>query len=259
MAHIHPSPLKALPAILVLAAGLARAGVLEAQTVTGRVVSADTEQPIPAAFVQVFDEGDERLATALSDAEGRFRAEVPAGAIPVRILVDAFGFERAAAALPAATGALPIELEDILLRPSPLLLDGIRVDVDRPRITPGREFVRRHQLLGKGTFLAGAVITADAPNSLAMYVADRTPLWTTWDARGQPTLYNPRGGITRCMSVMVNRWPLERTGYQSIDEIPLDAIAAIEIHERDRDLPPAYYFDDPKRCGIVQVWLWNGW
>ncbi len=68
-----------------------------------------------------------------------------------------------------------------------------------------------------------------------------------------------RAGGSCALKQLVNRWPLERTNYRSIDEIPAESIAAIEIYESERDRPPGYYFEGKHECGLIQVWLWNSW
>ncbi len=243
----------------LLVVGLFRPAPLDAQAVTGRVVSADSLRGIPAAFIQVFDRADNRVRTGLTDSEGRYELELARDGEPFRLQVDAFGFARASVQVPPTLTQQTLAMQDIVLEPAPIVLDELSVRADRPRLTPGREWVRRNQLHGTGTFLAGAMIANDAPDFLGAYIADRTELWVTFNSRGQSALYNPRGARSRCVDVLVNRWSLRQTGYRTIDDIPAKDIAAIEIYESERDLPPGYYFEGRPGCGIVQVWLWNSW
>jgi hypothetical protein len=257
-AHHHTTTRK-LAGIGALAVALLSAGAVHAQVLTGRVLSSDSLTVIPAAFIQVFDQQGARVGTGLTTAEGLYQIQLATAGGPFRLQVDAFAFERSSVEVPRLLESQSLALDDILLIPAPIILEEIRVEADRPRLTPGREWVRKNQLYGKGTFLAGAMIALDAPRSLGRYIADRTELWVTYNARGEPLLYNPAGAMSRCVNVMVNRWELERTGYRSIDDIPADAIAAIEIYDNDRERPPGYYFEGRPGCGLIQVWLWNSW
>jgi hypothetical protein len=259
MKAIPPSRRRSLAAIGLSAACLCWSGSLQAQVLTGRVVSADSLRGIPAAFIQAFDGEENRVGAGLTNAEGQFQLELPAEGGPFRLRIDAFAFERASVEVPQVRGGESLTLEDIVLSPAPVVLDEITAQADRPRLTPGREWVRRNQLHGTGTFLAGALISRDAPNSLGAYVAERTELWVDYNSRGQPILYNPRAAMSRCVDILVNRWPLEQTGFRSIDDIPADAIAAIEIYDSDRNRPPGYYFEGRPGCGLIQVWLWNSY
>ena len=259
MTHFPVGARTGLAALALFLACVAASGSLQAQVVSGRVVSVDSLSVIRSAFVQIFDTEGLRIGTALSNDEGRFevRLERPGG--PFRLQVDAFGFTRETREVPPLRADESVTLEDFVLDPAPIVLNELSVEVEPTRRTTGREWVRRNQLHGTGTFLAGALIAVDAPHSLGSYIADRTELWVRYNARGQPLLDNPRGAMSRCVDIMVNRWPLDRSGYRSIDEIPAGNIAAIEIYENDRDRPPGYYFEGRPGCGLIQVWLWNSW
>jgi hypothetical protein len=261
-----PGAMKALPApgllrlvgLGLLMVGLFRGAPLDAQVVTGRVVSPDTVQVIAGAFIQVFDQADNRVVFGVTDAEGAYELTLGTEGGPFRLQVDAFGFARASLPLPPVRAEQTLTIPDIVLTPEPVILDGLDVQADQQRLRPGREWVRRNQQHGTGTFLAGAMIELDSPRYLSNYIADRTELWVGRSHQGESYLYNPRG-FRRCVQVMVNRWPLGRSGYRSIDDIPARHIAAIEIYESMRDRPPDYWMEGSPDCGIIQVWLWNSW
>ncbi len=241
--------------------GLLPTAAVDAQVVTGRVVAADTARGISGAFVQVFDQDDDRVVFGTTDAEGRFTLQLDSVGGPFRLQIDAFGYSRASMELPPVPPGDTLNLPDVAIPPEPIALDELEVQTDARGLPPGREWVRRHQLLGRGTFLSGAFIALDAPHQLGQYIADRTELWfgPRPGGGGRPVLFNPRGARSQCVSVRVNRWPLGRSGFRSIDDIPLDWIAAIEIYEAQSDVPDRYAIEWPGNCGLVQVWLWNSW
>ena len=234
------------------------AGTAQAQAISGRVVSVDSLSVIRGAFVQVYASDSVRVGAAVTDADGRYEVELRVPGGPFQVRVEAYGFARDSASVEQVGPGERLALEDFVLDPAPIVMEQVSVEVERSRRTPGREWVRQNQLHGTGTFLAGITIATDAPHSLGDYVADRTRLWVRYDARGRPTLLNP-GGFSRCVDVLVNRWPIARTGFLSIDEIPHEQIAAIEVYEQDRDRPPGYSFEGRRGCGLIQIWLWNAW
>jgi hypothetical protein len=59
-----PSPVSALRALLILAMSFAGAEQLQAQTVSGEVVSAEDGRGVPGAFVILFDADGRRLVAS---------------------------------------------------------------------------------------------------------------------------------------------------------------------------------------------------
>lgn len=147
-----------------------------------------------------------------------------------------------------------VELDEIVLEIAPIGIDTLQVEV-QGRVT-GRERVRRRQILGKGTFFAGAVLEAANPYYISNYLAEETDLISRFGA-----LTNPNS-VRDCMAIHVNHWPIGKTGFSSMDEIPLDWIAAVEVYDTFDDTP-----EDARMlsntawggCGLVNVWLWNSW
>jgi hypothetical protein len=246
---------------LALAGLLALAGPLSAQTLSGRVVEDEGARPVERALVEVFRIDVRPLATAVTDADGRFRVTVPSPGGVLRVRISTLFHDTVTVDSLRVTADEQRELGDIALRIAPIPLEEVAVDVERSKESPrGREWIRRNQTLGKGTFIAGAVADYAAGRSLGSYIATQTKLWARYDLRGQVSGFvNPGGSISRCVQVLVNRWKIERTNYRSVDQIPREDIAAIEVYQNDRDLPPGYWFDGTPGCGVVNVWLWNSW
>lgn len=76
-------------------------GGLGAQAVTGRMVDADTGQPLAGAAVHLLDGASAELASVLTDEDGRYRVRAPAPG-RYRIRADRIGF--------ASTHAGPVDL-----------------------------------------------------------------------------------------------------------------------------------------------------
>lgn len=131
-----PSPVGAIGRTMLAAAAFlaAAAGPAVAQegALTGRVVSADTGEPIPGATVRL---PDADLGAVVGE-EGRFRiAEVPPG--EHRVTASAIGYRSAArevAVEPGARAEMSFELD-----PRPVQMQGIQVSVLRPDLEPKAE------------------------------------------------------------------------------------------------------------------------
>jgi hypothetical protein len=150
-----------------------------------------------------------------------------------------------------------LPVPDILLAPDPASIEGVTVSRERSRVTRGSEWVRQRQMTGAGSFFAGAVIEMGHRGSLGLYLASETGLWPRSGVRGVQSLRNPRG-FYGCIVPMLNQWPLARTGYRSLDEIPVERIAAVEVYDNYRDVPPILQ-STAGFCGVVNVWTWESW
>lgn len=236
--------------------------VLPAQVVTGRVVDEGSSEGIAQAIVEIRDREGREVGSGLADGEGRFRVEVAPPGGPFRLAAWAMSYDRTTVdSLHLAPGDT-LDVGDLSIRPAPLALDRLDVAAEETSgLLPGRELVRRRQLLEKGTFLSGAVIDADDPYSLTEYLAEAAGLMVRWGFSGRPRLRSPRAR-SGCMNVTINHWGMGRSGYRSLDEIDPSWIAAVEIYETERDIPEEKLIGLDQRwsgCGLVNVWLWNSW
>lgn len=227
-----------------------------AQEVRGRAVADDGGEGIATALVEMFDENGDRVGAVVTGDEGRFRLELSRTGGPFVLDVWALGYRRATLDSLFVYPSRPLDLGEIRLETSPIGLDTLRVQARRRGLVPGRELVRRRQLLGRGTFLSGAVLEADDPESLVQYLADASGLVVL----SYPTLHSPDawGG---CMEVHINHWP-GLMGYGNIDHIPLEHIAAVEIYSSPDDIPKEKLINLDTAfngCGLVNIWLWNSW
>lgn len=250
----------AVPCAFAALALAATAPAVAAQSVTGRVVDARSGDAIERAIIELFDIDDEPLGLGFSDGRGRFRIEVGEPGGPYRLTARALSYREGSvdSIQVAPDGA---DVGDVTLLPAPISLDTLEAEAEHGRPS-GRERVRLRQLQGRGTFLAGAIVENDEPESLTHYLAEAAGLMVTYDRRdGWPRLRSPKAPGD-CMSITVNHWPLRSSGYRSLDEIRLDWIAAIEIYNTPEDVPDERIIGmSPtfRRCGLVNIWLWNSW
>jgi len=260
----------------------------DAQTLAGRVLDGDTGRPIANAFVEVLGEDEERLAGTFTGGNGRFSIAVPTLEGPGQLTVGAIGYGRGLWDVPMPEEGQTSDFGDLEIQPVPIELAPLDVQVERSRLTPGREWVRRRQLLGRGQFFPGALLTALNPQSVSRYLSEQTEFWVRYDERGTPSLTLPWGG---CVLMHVNEWPinaamsgtvprprvgvqsvdrppaassseLREMGFPSLDDIPLEWIAAIEVYEEMRDVPPGrlqFTSSGAHPCAIINVWTWDSW
>jgi hypothetical protein len=251
---------------------------LGAQQITGRIVGSDTGDGVALALVEVFDEADDQLGATFSGGDGRFRIDLPSAGGPFRLAISALSHQGVTVSVPRVLSDETVALADIALDPAPIPLQGLVVESRRSRITLGQEAIRRHQLLGEGTFLAGAMIEAAKPNSLTQYIAAATGLFVDFRDGPAGVLKNLQASTGyECVIVMVNRWPLNipgleagdpPLGFPTLDDIPVAWIGGVEIFNDYNEVPNLYlpdaildqgFITPPEYCGFVNVWLWNSW
>ena len=123
-----------LVSLLALCALNAQAQVATTVTVAGRIIDSSTRAPVRGAVVRHLASN----TAAVADSAGMFTLEVePTGAYVIR--VEQLGYEDSQAVLPSTA---PIEVTTIAIRPKPLELEGLEVNVvsqfERRRISSAR-------------------------------------------------------------------------------------------------------------------------
>lgn len=235
---------------------LARPCSIHAQAIVGRVVDGVTGEGVPTVSVEVRDSDDGILGTDVSGEAGLFRVLLAVGGGPFRLETTHMAYGESAVDSLFVGESEEVILPAIRLEPAPIALDPIVARAPPPpRVTRGQEWIRRHQLEGKGAFFAGAILEVLNPPSLTEYIAAQTGLSLSIGSRGQKGLWHPdsRNGED-CIVVRLNRWPLT----YPIDEIPIAGVAGIEVYKDAIDVPLGYAWDHGK-CGLVNIWLWNSW
>lgn len=277
-------PLK--PVILVAVLLLSWTQPMLGQSLTGRIVDAENENSVGVAFVELLTADGDRITAGFTDDDGSFLLELTAAAEPTELVVGALGYESLTRDLLDLDLSADQDLGELLLNPAPIGVAPVDVVGQRRRVTPGREWIRQRQLLGNGKFFAGAVLEALDPSSLTTYLAEETGYWVSYDQRGNPSIRNPGED---CTLVYVNEWPMNRSvrvaqpvvgvrpaerepalsprdeqelGFPSLDRIPLEWIAAIEIYDDMREVPPGRLQLSGGRfhaCAVINVWTWSSW
>lgn len=122
---------RCVPPVLALAAALAAAPVA-AQSFTGRVVDETTGRGVPTAGVYLIDAAGAAVGSAIADAAGRYRLEIPSDG-DYRLLVERFGYTDTESPLFAVTADrdYPVELS---IRPEPIQVEGLSVRVRNERV-----------------------------------------------------------------------------------------------------------------------------
>jgi len=107
----------------------ARASVAHGQTnLSGRVLEEGSERPVREAEIRLLDRDGEVAARAVSDVAGRWELEVPEAG-EYFLAASRLGYEAMQSPMLSIESAPAVPLE-ILLRPSPIGLEGLRVEVD---------------------------------------------------------------------------------------------------------------------------------
>jgi hypothetical protein len=266
---------------------------LHGQTLEGRIVDAETGDGVGGAFVELLTEDDQSVSAAFTDRGGRFRLDIGAATAASHegdffLMAGALGYGRGLWELSTLDFDGNNPLGDLAIEPVPIQLAPLEVEARRSRLTPGREWVRQRQLLGRGTFYSGAVLAALEPPSLTAHLAQQVGLRDRWDERGVASLVSD----TSCMLVFVNEWPLnaaspagisrprvgvpinqaaaigsrvesQNMGFPSLDDIPLEWIAAVEVYHEMRDVPPGRLQRTMggrfHACAVVNLWTWDSW
>jgi hypothetical protein len=230
---------------------------LQAQAISGRFVDATTQDGIASVRVEVRRADGILIGAAASDGQGVFRVELREGGGPLRLEFDHIAYDGPGLDSLFVGADEILALPAVLLEPSPILLDSLIARApSAPWVTLGEEWIRRNQILGRGTFLAGAIIEIVKPASLTEHIAASAGLSVITTPGGYKSLWYPQSRNGRnCIEVMLNRWPL----LYPIDYIPLAGVAAVEIYRDAADVPQAYAWDHNPTCGVVNIWLRNSW
>ena len=255
-----------LPLTFALFAAWAWASVspADAQVVIGRVVDASTGQPIPSASVRLLDTAGSQLASVVTGEDGDFivipRLRLRA-ARSVNVAVTMIGYDAAETDTFTLAPRDTVALAPIQLVPAAIAMDTLRVERRRSlfSLTPPREKIRRRQLEGKGTFLHGSALANRPERYIAQTLAQLEGLQVRTD-HPYPVLETTEG--RRCLVLLVNEWSPARAGFRSIEEIPRDAIAAVEVYNSYAEVPSdlqLYAWQGMTPCGIVSIWTWNAW
>jgi hypothetical protein len=236
--------------LLILA--LLAPAALSGQAINGRVIDANTRQPVTAAAVRLLD-GDKVMATATSDASGRFIITAPRPG-RYRLAVTRIGFADALSNFieladgEAINAELPMRSEAVRVAP-------LTINAPRDRYLESKGFYERMQS-GNGDFRTGDEVRKRNAYALADLL------------RGMRGIKIQRAGSrnevyftgTNCLPMIVLdgvtvRWGGKSTGgLQPLEDlVPIAHIDGIEAYRGGSGLPPEYIGPNAA-CGVILIW-----
>lgn len=251
-----------------------------AQEISGKLLDADTDQPIPLGLVLMYTEAGDSVGSTISDGFGRFRVESPRPG-SFTLVAAALGYEETRAGVFELGEGASMELE-YRLPSQPLPLEALSVSVDQPMLDHHlvrNGFVRRLQR-GLGRFVTPHEIaesTARSTESLlsgvpqvrvgmvragvgafgvpaphlgeTVQIAGPTGGWCQplVYVDGQRVLYDPSVG-------------LNLSAYASIADVE-----AVEVYRRAAEIPAEFPAlqqmaggEAGEGCGVLVLWTKQG-
>lgn len=245
-----------LPAFLAALLAVA-AAPLEGQVLTGRLLAAFEDRPIPDGVVRFLSTDGAVAATAVSDEEGRFVLVAPG---PGRYLVrgEAAFFE------PLTEGPLGLEARDTVevelrLLARAVVLDPLEVEVEGRSTYLAREGFHERARRGLGSFITREDIER-APAIFTSDILRRIPGVFVQSGLGGPKVYLRRrasfGGAGVCEPIVyIDNVPQRPSPYHPspVDYLQPDQIAGIEVYNSQLRVPQAYA-SGVTGCGVILVW-----
>lgn len=249
--------------LLPLATSLATASSSAAQTIQGRILDQENEQPVGGAIVSLVDrDGDERTR-ALADSAGRFRI-APPEAGEFYLVAERFGYFETRSPLIALRTDGEAAL-DLMLVPEPIGIEGLEVSVEELArqelqqlgLTPaqlGNRWIGRERIDALAVKLdVGAVLerTAQAnmrvirPENLTMGSDDLGLCVSLQQAR-------TASGRGTCALVVLDGIPITGVGALDIDPEAIESIAILEPIEAST------FYGTAGGSGAVLVWTRRG-
>ena len=256
--------------------------ISSAQLVRGRVVDAETGQPIRVAGLELLDDRRKVVVKTTSDSIGAFRLRGWVSA-KYQVRVSALGYQTVTSKLlevgageefelniRLAANAIPLDAVSIVARSNPSLKDvALRGYYDRRdfgrRIGIGR-FFDRHEIEQRGTKLSDVVRKVPGfrvfVRGRCVYFATATnPVHT--GKLTDPPQYGGGSQVcsqppnTICVATVYLDGLLLKPGEVSFDQmVPLDWVEAIEAYRRPSELPAE--FMNSGTCGVIALWTRRG-
>lgn len=243
------------------------------QAIVGVLVDDSDNRPIATATVTLL-RGPDRLASATTDADGRFVLPVPLPGF-YRLEARRLGYALTESQLVEVETGLTLTVEFRIL-PDAILMAPLLVTA---RSDQGRSiFERRRREWGRGVFMTPAMVDSINPrNHPAEVFRGRDDMFLSWAtapvASGHHSLI-PRMRTFKgwgCLEYMVDKVPVRR---RPLDPAPLwatypldglrpDDIVAVELYRYAGEAPPELRRFATRRdtamCGLVVFWTRAGW
>jgi len=252
-----------LPGLALWLVGFATLAVCaDAQTLRGRVLDAESGEPVMLAYVGLLAEGEDMVVAALASTDGEFEVTAPeAGGY--FLYISRQGYET------LMDGVFELGEEGVFdlqvgLKPAPIVLDELTVNTERRDVNPleVNGFYDR-AIMGMGTLLIREEIERRAIDKVSdalrniprLTIDDSRPLTGSPDVMRNPAIWNLRAG-TRCAPTLyVDRHVVATGGQQAVrldDYMTPTEVEAIEVYTRSSEVPVG--FDELSNCGVILVW-----
>jgi len=242
-------------ACLTVAVGCSAAPCLQAQVITGRLLDAQTDAPIPVARLVVLDSALAPLSSDLTDLRGRFEIRLDVHESQVMIYASALAY-RSFLDGPFQFGPTDTLEIEFRIEPHPMPVDSVLVRVEgRQRRLDLSGFYQRRDIEPGGVFL-------ELPDLEAKRASRTSDFFT----RIPGVRVVPQGGgMGRTRVLLRNgclptlfidgfrvRTPEERVGIID-DFVHRDEVAGIEIY-RSAAQVPVQYGGTGSGCGVILIW-----
>jgi hypothetical protein len=215
------------------------------QTVSGRVVDAESGTPVPTAIVVLLAMDSVAVTQTITDMGGAFLLEVPEpGSYLIQVSRIGVGDFRSTAFAVADGEAVQFE---ITVPTAPVELTGLVVEVQGDR---GSDRFRQRMEEGRGLFLTPADLALREPVELVDLFRDLDGVRVTWrTVRVESGAFVPiptvQAGANDCMAYMLDEMPIRilpgenRSPLQlfPLSTLRADDIVAVEIYRTMSEAP----------------------
>jgi hypothetical protein len=247
--------------LAVLALGLlASFNPAEAQVIRGRVLESQTSVQIQAAAVMLLDTSFTAVAGTASNATGAFTLQAPGPGL-YYVLTESLGYS------PSIDGLLELGegasmTVEIYLKPKPIVLDSIKVAVERAQVFQHLEMAgfNERMVTGFGHFITPEELRVRNPR----YFSDLFRSVPGVDLVGGGSLSgtgilfsnaSTRGATCAPQvyvdGILVNADPEFGGGLEGV--VDISQIAAVEVYTRASNVP-LQWGGTNAGCGVVLIW-----
>lgn len=242
---------------------------LAAQTVQGRLLNAQTDEPIDLGILTLFTTDGDSVAVTATTPNGHFSLTAPEpGSYLLR--ASAFGYAEREEGVFELGDEGRVEIE-FRITPRPFELEGILVSTDRP--TPNHPLVRNgfvdRYRRGLGYFVTPRdlerTVYRDTESLLQFIPGVRVVASRTSNVAGRAVVPGPssdqvwmRNAWGPCAPTVyvdgVRTHYAPDTGETLSDVLSIHLIAAAEIYSRPPQVPPEYGGPMGNKCGVIVFW-----
>lgn len=245
--------------LTVLLAAATGVGGLDAQTITGRLLTAYRDAPIEMGRVDLISEAGRVVVSTLTDADGRFTLSASDGG---RYSL------RGTAAWHAPLTEGPVELRagqtlavELRLMPEAVELDTLGVSVEGRLPELARAGYYERQRSGFGFFLDQEEIGRRNASEVGYLLQGIPGVDISRRGPGPPKVYLRRrvsftGGRSCVPSVYVDGFLYQshEDDASGVNDVKPEDIAGIEVYTSQLRVPPAYAHG-LTGCGVILIWL----